>query len=90
MFYSILVVVLKDVRVENFLLDSRRELHCIDKRYMRFLGTLSEKQWTRGIKVKGILINLGIQWIIGVLKSDKEGIREKAIDGLQKSRMKSY
>jgi len=34
--------------------------------------------------VKGFLINLGIQWIIGALKSNKEGIREKAIDGLKK------
>jgi len=34
--------------------------------------------------MKGILINLGIQWIIGALKSDKEGMREKAIDGLKK------
>ena len=34
--------------------------------------------------MKGFLINLGIQWIIGALRSDKEGIKEKAIDGLKK------
>jgi len=34
--------------------------------------------------MKGVLINLGIRWIIRALKSDKEGIREKAIDGLKK------
>jgi len=34
--------------------------------------------------VKRFLINLGIQWIIEALRSDKEGIREKAIDGLKK------
>jgi|GEM_PF-3430473 len=34
--------------------------------------------------MKGFLINLGIQWIIGALRSDKEGIREKAIDGLKR------
>jgi len=34
--------------------------------------------------MKGFLINLGIQWIMGALRSDKEGIREKAIDGLKK------
>jgi len=34
--------------------------------------------------MKGFLINLGINWIIGALKSDKEGIKEKAIDGLRR------
>ena len=51
---------------------------------MRLSEVLSEKQWTRGHSDKGFLINLGIQWIIGALRSDKEGIREKAIDGLKK------
>jgi len=35
--------------------------------------------------VKGFLINLGIQWILGALRSNKEGIREKVIDGLKKT-----
>ena len=34
--------------------------------------------------MKSFLINLGIRWIIGALRSDKESIREKAIDGLKK------
>lgn len=34
--------------------------------------------------MRGFLISLGVQWIIGALRSDKEGIREKAIDGLKK------
>ncbi len=34
--------------------------------------------------MRGFLINLGVQWIIGALKSDKEGIKEKAIDGLKR------
>lgn len=33
--------------------------------------------------MKKFLINLGIQWIIGALKSDKKGLRERAIDGLR-------
>lgn len=34
--------------------------------------------------MKDFLVNLGIQWILGALRSDKEGVREKAIDGLKK------
>ena len=34
--------------------------------------------------MRGLLINLGIQWVIGALKSNKEGVKEKAIDGLKK------
>lgn len=33
--------------------------------------------------MRSILIKLGVKWLIGALKSDKEGIKEKAIDGLK-------
>ncbi len=34
--------------------------------------------------MKGFLINLGVNWIIGALKSDKKGLKEKVIDGLKR------
>lgn len=49
-----------------------------------FLDSTRELHRQGGIKMKGVLINLGIRWIIGALRSSKEGIREKAIDGLKK------
>ena len=36
------------------------------------------------MSLKAFLINLGVRWILGALKSDKPGLKDKALDGLRK------